>query len=155
MAGCRHSLTLLSTVLAEPSLHIDVSASPTSCFLPAALCRPAPEGTGWSYSTQMIELVREYKARFPSVLAALEPSAADGSLEGGDQRQKLTAAALFPGAPPELLDQKLAEVWGLMICNGLDSACWCARCPTGGQCLVDGPLMHQASCQTIGACLKA
>lgn len=89
------------------------------CVCPVALCRPAPEGTGWSYSKQLIEIVRQYKAHFPSVLAALEPSAsaAAGSADGGDQRQRVSAAALFPGVPAHQLDTKLGEV----------RSGWCSR----------------------------
>lgn len=87
---------------------------------PAALCCPAPEGNGWSYAVALLDIVREYKARFPSVLAALEPSASagptDGSLEGGGARQRLTAEALFPGVSADLLDGKLQEV-GCPACS--------------------------------------
>ena len=91
----------------------------------AALCRPAPEGNGWSYSSALVELVREYKVQFPSVLAALDPASAgaaptDGSLEGGGggERQRLTAAELFPGVPSELLDQRLDQVRDACVATG-------------------------------------
>jgi hypothetical protein len=34
----------------------------------AALCRPAGEGTGWMYSAALVELVQQYKARFPNII---------------------------------------------------------------------------------------
>jgi hypothetical protein len=36
--------------------------------IPAALCRPAGEGTGWMYSAALVDLVQQYKARFPNII---------------------------------------------------------------------------------------
>jgi hypothetical protein len=36
--------------------------------VPAALCRPAGEGTGWMYSAALVDLVQQYKARFPNII---------------------------------------------------------------------------------------
>ncbi|WIA37566.1 hypothetical protein OEZ86_014473 [Tetradesmus obliquus] len=91
-----------------------------------ALCRPAHEGAGWQYSAALVDLVHQYKARFPNIIQALEPSNAppaapsDGSLEGGrgggrdggrdGGQQRLTLDDLFPGLEPYQQDAKLQEV---------------------------------------------
>lgn len=72
-----------------------------------------------------MELVRQYRARFPNVIQALEPNgsssaaaaaAADGSLEGSrsgrDGQQKVTLDDLFPGLEPDVQDARLQEVGG-------------------------------------------
>jgi hypothetical protein len=83
------------------------------------MCKPNSEGTGWLYSAALVELVRQYRAAFPSLFAALDPSTGGagamggggGGGEGGDgERQKLRASDLFPHAQPEQHDTLLQEV---------------------------------------------
>jgi hypothetical protein len=38
------------------------------CSLLAALCRPAAEGAGWMYSAGLVDLVQQYKGRFPNII---------------------------------------------------------------------------------------
>jgi hypothetical protein len=87
----------------------------------AAMCKPNSDGTGWLYSANLLDLVRQYKAAFPSLFAALDPSSGGGGgwgdqgggqqQGGGDgERQKLRAGDLFPNAPPEQHDTLLQQV---------------------------------------------
>jgi hypothetical protein len=42
-------------------------------LLLAALCRPAAEGAGWMYSAALVDLVQQYKARFPNIIQVRDP----------------------------------------------------------------------------------
>lgn len=77
------------------------------------MCKPNKEGTGWLYSAALVDLVRQYKAAFPSIFAALDPSKGGGGGMGAGEdgeRQKLRAADLFPHAPPDQHDTLLQQV---------------------------------------------
>lgn len=77
------------------------------------MCKPNNDGNGWLYSAALVDLVRQYRAAFPSLFAALDPSSGGAGAmgEGGDgERQKLRASDLFPHAPPEQHDSLLKEV---------------------------------------------
>jgi hypothetical protein len=103
-------------------------AVPCCAVLCAAMCKPNSEGTGWLYSAALCDVVRQYRAAFPSLFAALDPSSGGaGAMMGGGgggeegERQKLRVSDLFPHAPPERHDTLLQEVgW------------WCGRVCVGG-----------------------
>lgn len=107
----------------------------------AALCKPVADGNGWTYSTSLVDLVRQYKATWPTVLAALEPqpaaaAAADGSTDGGGgERRNVKLYELFPSIEePEQQDAKLQEVR--------------SECVPAGH----GPLPLTASCTVATRC---
>lgn len=87
------------------------------CPVPGAvMCKPNNDGNGWLYSAALVDLVRQYRAAFPSLFAALDPNSggagAMGEPGGDGERQKLRASDLFPHAPPEQHDSLLKEVRG-------------------------------------------
>jgi hypothetical protein len=98
------------------------------------MCKPNNEGTGWLYSSALVDLVRQYRAAFPSLFAALDPSSGGagamgdggGGGGGGDERQKLRASDLFPQAPPESHDRLLQEVRLEGGGGGRVATGWCA-----------------------------
>lgn len=111
-----------SPAACAPALLLSLSLSLFMFMPPAAMCKPNSDGTGWLYSAVLVDLVRQYKAAFPSLFAALDPSSGGaggwgeqgggGQGGGGDERQKLRAGDLFPNAPPEQHDTLLQQVRG-------------------------------------------
>jgi hypothetical protein len=106
----------------------------------AALCKPVADGNGWTYSTLLVDLVRQYKATWPTVLAALEPqpaaAAADGSTDGGGgERRNVKLYELFPSIEePEQQDAKLQEVRSKSVPAGPGLLPLVASCTVATRC---------------------